>query len=112
MPSANAFRGPERACGSCRSMPRISGISNRRWESAAAILGIAVSDRETLEGLTQFALLGLCRGSKLFTLRRRDVRVVEGARLESGFCQLHRVILKHFFAQSIQQLPATQCLSM
>jgi hypothetical protein len=73
MPSANAFRGPERACGTCRSMPRISGISNRRWESAAAILGIAVSDRETLEGLTQFALLGLCRGSKLFTLRRRDV---------------------------------------
>jgi hypothetical protein len=38
--------------------------------------------------------------------------VVEGARLESDFGDAHRVILNHLFAQSIQRLPTTECVSM
>jgi hypothetical protein len=36
--------------------------------------------------------------------------VVEGARLENDSGELHQVVPKHFFAQSIQQLPATRIL--
>ena len=58
---------------------------------------------------------GVCHNSwqtarKLLILQiRRDVRVVEGARLESESGDAHRVIRKHLFAQSIQQLPDTEC---
>ena len=51
-------------------------------------------------------------GKLLIPLNRRDVRVVEGARLENDSGELHRVIPKHLFAQSIQRLPAAECLSM
>jgi len=34
------------------------------------------------------------------------------ARLENGSGELHRVIPKHFLAQSIQRLPAAECRSM
>jgi integrase len=51
-------------------------------------------------------------GKLLIPLERRDVRVVEGARLENDSGDAHRVIPKHFFAQSIQRLPATECFSM
>ena len=50
--------------------------------------------------------------SQVVDSKRRDVRVVEGARLESGSGHAHRVILRQLFAQSIQRLPATECLSM
>jgi hypothetical protein len=45
-------------------------------------------------------------------LKWRDVRVVEGARLENDSGELHRVVPKHLFTQSIQRLPAAECLSM
>ena len=44
---------------------------------------------------------------KSLILKRRDVRVVEGARLESEAVELHRVMPKHLFTQLIQRLPAT-----
>jgi integrase len=52
------------------------------------------------------------RGKLLIPLNRRDVRVVEGARLESDSGHARQVILKHLFAQSIERLPATQCCSI
>ena len=44
--------------------------------------------------------------------KRRDVGVVDRARLENESGDSHEEILNHFFAQSIQRLPATECLSM
>ena len=37
---------------------------------------------------------------------------IEQARLENDSGELHRVIPKHFFAQSIQRFPATESVSM
>ena len=51
-------------------------------------------------------------GKLLIPLKRRDVRVVEGARLENDSGELHRVVPKHLFTQAIQRLPATECSSM
>ena len=51
-------------------------------------------------------------GKLLIPFERRDVRVVEGARLENDSGELHRVIQKHLFTQSIQRLPAAECLLM
>jgi hypothetical protein len=48
----------------------------------------------------------------LIPLERRDVRVVEGARLESDAGHPQGVTLKHLFAHPIQRLPATECFSM
>ena len=41
-------------------------------------------------------------GKLLIPLARRDVRVVEGARLESDFGERHQAILKHLVSQSVQ----------
>jgi hypothetical protein len=49
---------------------------------------------------------------KLLILKWRDVRVVEGARLESETGEHHQAIPKHLVAQSVQQLPATRCSSV
>ena len=43
---------------------------------------------------------------------RRDGRVVEGARLENDSGELHQIVPKHLFAQSIQRFPATEYFSM
>jgi hypothetical protein len=51
-------------------------------------------------------------GKLLIPLERRDVRVVEGARLENDCGEPHRVIPKHLFTQAIQRLPAAECLLM
>jgi hypothetical protein len=51
-------------------------------------------------------------GKLLIPLERRDVRVVEGARLESDFGEAHRVIRKDLAAQSGQPLKAEKCSSM
>ena len=51
-------------------------------------------------------------GKLLIPLARRDVRVVEGARLESHSGELHRTIPKHLLAQSPQRVPATAYFSM
>jgi integrase len=51
-------------------------------------------------------------GKLLIPLKRRDVRVVEGARLENDSGELHRVVPKHLFTQSIQRLPAATCRLM
>ena len=100
---------------------------------------IAVSDRATLACLTQFAAMsvvlprqtaewkrdrakrldigGVCdnlwqAARKPLILKRRDVRVVEGARLESDSGDTYRARSKHFFAQSIQRLAALKYSSM
>jgi len=49
---------------------------------------------------------------KLLILKRRDAGAVDQARLENDSGDAHRMIPKHFFAQSIQRLPATECLLM
>jgi hypothetical protein len=51
-------------------------------------------------------------GKLLIPLERRDVRVVEGARLESGSGHTQGVTPKHLFAHSMQRLPATECFWM
>ena len=100
---------------------------------------IAVSARTTLRRLTQFSCesvvvrfnvlnpnviaSALGRSSdvcdnltptarKYLILKRRDVRVVEGARLESDSGDAQRDTPKHPFAQSIQRHPATRCVAM
>jgi hypothetical protein len=45
-------------------------------------------------------------------LKRRDGRVVDGARLENESLDAHEEMLNDFFAQLIQRLPATECFSM
>jgi len=51
-------------------------------------------------------------GKLLIPLNRRDVRVVEGARLENDSGELHPVVPKHLFTHSIQRLPAAEYFSM
>jgi integrase len=51
-------------------------------------------------------------GKLLIPLARRDVRVVEGARLENDSGDSYRATPKHFFAQSIQRLAAVKCSSV
>src|SRR5436190_20299651 len=57
----------------------------RAGSSGAAILEKPVSDRGTLEDLSQSRPSRSISDRKLLILKRRDVRVVEGARLEIGF---------------------------
>jgi hypothetical protein len=51
-------------------------------------------------------------GKLLIPLERRDVRVVEGARLESESGDAHEVTLKHLAAHSIQRFTASSYASM
>ena len=51
-------------------------------------------------------------GKLLIPLERRDVRVVEGARLENDSGEPHLAVPKHLLAQSNQRLPATESLLM
>jgi hypothetical protein len=51
-------------------------------------------------------------GKLLIPLNRRDVRVVEGARLESDSGEAQRDTPKQLLAQSSQRHPATRCVSM
>ena len=74
---------------------------------------VEVSDDLTSQSRHSLLLRGSPPAGKLLIpLERRDVRVVEGARLENESGDAHRVIRKHLFAQSNQRLPATECLSM
>ena len=59
-----------------------SSSFRRASREGAAILERPVSDRGTLEDLSQSAKFPSPRDRKLLILKRRDVRVVEGARLE------------------------------
>jgi len=79
---------------------------------SAAILEISVSDRGTLEDLSQSSLSSSRSHRKLLILKRRDVRVVEGARLESDFGEAHQVTPKHLVAQGIQRVMPSRCSSM
>src|SRR3954471_10867666 len=71
-------------------------------------------DREQLfRGPTQFGLPAQPLACKLLIRKTgRDVRMVEGARLENDSGDAHPVIPKHSFRQSIQRLPAKECASM
>ena len=67
---------------------------------------VEVSDALTSQSRDSLRLSGSPpHGKLLIPLERRDVRVVEGARLENDSGDAHGVILKHLFAQSIQRLP-------
>ena len=69
--------------------------------------------RFTSQSRHSLLLQGSPPSGKLFIpFERRDVRVVEGARLENDSGELHRVIQKHLFTQSIQRLPAAEYLLM
>ena len=76
-----------------------------------------VSDRGTLEGLTQFATQfgfwaePLAR-KPLILKTRRDVRVVEGARLEIGACEERRGIRRDINAHALNELAAGKYLSV
>jgi hypothetical protein len=50
--------------------------------------------------------------SQVVDSKRRDVGVVDRARLENESGASHEEMLNHFFAQVIQRLPATECFSM
>jgi hypothetical protein len=50
-------------------------------------------------------------GRKPLIPKRRDVRVVEGARLESDPGGAYRVVTGHFFAQSHKRSPLARCSS-
>src|SRR4029077_10215458 len=74
---------------------------------------VEVSDDLTSQSRHSLLLQGLPPSGKLLLpLKRRDVRVVEGARLENESGDAHRVIQKDLFSQSSQRLPATRCSSM
>ena len=70
-----------------------------------------VSDRDTLEGLTPFRVSPVGRDCNSLILNRRDVRVVEGARLEIDSGDSHQATPKHYFAHSMQRLAAVKCSS-
>jgi hypothetical protein len=73
----------------------IPSLMEERWESEGGFCA-------TLVQTARNALI----------LKRRDVRVVEGARLENDSGEAHRATSKHFVAQSIQRLAALKYFSM
>jgi hypothetical protein len=74
---------------------------------------VEVSDDLTSQSRHSLLLQGSPPSGKLLIpLARRDVRVVEGARLESDFGQEHGPISKHLLAHSVQRLTLTRCSSM
>ena len=78
-----------------QSFPRASS-------NGAAILEKRVSDRGTLEDLSQSRIYRSICGRKLLILNRRDAGAVDQARLESDSGDAHEVTLKHLAAHSIQ----------
>jgi integrase len=74
---------------------------------------LALAEGLTSQSRHSLRLAGSPPSAKLLIpLERRDVRVVEGARLENESGEAHRVIPKDLFAQSIQRLPVAECFSM
>ena len=97
-----------------RSSSRFDGTNTIPLRVAARVpandAATKISDRMcVMEG---FALYCVQAARKWLILKRRDVRVVEGARLENDSGELHRATPKHLFTQSIQRLPAAECLLM
>jgi hypothetical protein len=84
-------------------MPLVQHIRATDWRSAA-ILEMTVSNRRRPGGQTQFAVRSLDRNRKLLILKRRDVRVVEGARLESEAGERHQAAPKRVNAHPISDL--------
>jgi hypothetical protein len=94
--AGNGHGGAPRAGASAPPGPEIKAI-------------IEVADSVTSQSRHSLTLSGSPPSGKLLIpFVRRDVRVVEGARLENDSGDAHRLIPKHFFAQSIQRLPATE----
>ena len=74
---------------------------------------VEVSDDLTSQSRHSLLLQGSPPSAKLLIpLERRDVRVVEGARLESESGDVYRGTPKHLFAQSVQRLPAAMPLDV
>jgi hypothetical protein len=74
---------------------------------------VEVTDDLTSQSRHSLLLQGSPPSRKLLIpLARRDVRVVEGARLESEIGHAHRATPKHLVAQSIQRFAALRCSSM
>jgi hypothetical protein len=93
------------------------GDSSKVKEEAPAEGGIdavaEVSDELTSQLRHSLRLNGCPpHGKLLIPLERRDVRVVEGARLESDLRDAQRVVPKHLLSQLIQELPSIRCCSM
>jgi hypothetical protein len=93
------------------------GDSSKGKEDAPAEGGIdalvEVAGELTSQSRHSLRLSGFAPAGKLLIpLERRDVRVVEGARLESETGDAHAVTLKHFAAHSIQRFAASNCCSI
>ena len=74
---------------------------------------VEVSDEFTSQSRHSLRLSGSPPSGKLLIpLERRDVRVVEGARLESEMGDAHEVTPKHLVAHSIQRFTPLSCSSM
>jgi hypothetical protein len=74
---------------------------------------VEVSDELTSQSRHSLRLSGSPPSGKLLIpLERRDVRVVEGARLESDCGDAHQTTLKHLVALAIQPLTHQTCASM
>src|SRR5262249_48144893 len=90
--------------------PRRSGWS-LPWRCNVAIRlnKITVSDPGRLGDVSQSLRSSNSTACNSLIPKRRDVRVVEGARLESEAGQRHRATPTHPDAQSIRRLPAPRC---
>jgi hypothetical protein len=75
----------------------------------AAILETPVSDRDTLEDLSQSAGSESTRNRKSLILKRRDAGAVDQARLESEAGQLHRGTPTWLNAHEISDLTFQDC---
>jgi hypothetical protein len=74
---------------------------------------LEVSDDLTSQSRHSLVLRGSPPAGKLLIpLERRDVRVVEGARLESDFGERHQATPKDLVAQLNQELSAKRCSLM
>ena len=76
-----------------------------------------VSDRRPVGGVSQFLSQFRFRADplarkQLILKTRRDVRVVEGARLESNSGEAHRTTLERLVAQSLQRVSAVTSRSV
>jgi hypothetical protein len=74
---------------------------------------VEVSDELTSQSRHSLRLSGSPPSGKLLVpLERRDVRVVEGARLESDVVEPHRDVPKHLFRSPFNDLTPERCRSM
>ena len=78
----------------------------------ANIVKVPGSDRDTFEDLSQSPSFRSLSRLQVVDSKRRDVRVVEGARLESDVVEPHRDVPKHLFRSPFNDLALGRGLSV